>query len=405
MANWSVGDRLQYGSGLLCILTLASGVGGLSGLAPSSVLARALLAAGFIAGIFVVWTARQMTGTLLETLSELRTGSAKLGVASTEIASNSQVLSEGASQQAASLEEISASIEEMTAMARRNGENSAEAAAMMTETSTQVMESNHVLQEMVASMDAIKLSSEKVAKIIKTIDEIAFQTNILALNAAVEAARAGEAGMGFAVVADEVRSLAQRSAEAAKGTAVLIEEAIASSNQGAQKLDQVAVVIRAITESASKVRNLVEEVSEASKQQTQGIDQVSKSVTQVSTVTQRAAASAEEGAASGQQLGGQSAAFEQMIIRLEALVHSGTADLRRPVMPARASQRRPPGGSPVVRSAKRAAPPLAAATFPRPTSVASPLRRPSTKASSFPLADSEDAAFQVETSGDGFRSF
>src|SRR5207247_2243463 len=132
--------------------------------------------------------------------------------------------------------------------------------------------SNNELTEMVTSMSAIKESSSKVAKIIKTIDEIAFQTNILALNAAVEAARAGEAGMGFAVVADEVRNLAQRSAQAAKDTAGLIEEAITSASEGSQKVEQVAGGFSAITQRVTEVKGLVDNVSSASKQQAVGID-------------------------------------------------------------------------------------------------------------------------------------
>ena len=156
-----------------------------------------------------------------------------------QIASASQTLSHGASQQAASLEESSASMEEMAATTRTNAENSAKAAAMMAETDECVRDAHRALDQMVASMEGIKESSAKVAKIIQAIDEIAFQTNILALNAAVEAARAGEAGMGFAVVADEVRSLAQRSAQAARDTAALIEESIARSQAGEQKVQIV----------------------------------------------------------------------------------------------------------------------------------------------------------------------
>src|SRR5205085_7024853 len=165
-----------------------------------------------------------------------------------------------------------ASMEEMASMTRKNAENAQQAATLVTDVATQVQNSNAALGEMVLSMGAIKESSDKVAKIIKTIDEIAFQTNILALNAAVEAARAGEAGMGFAVVADEVRNLAQRSAQAARDTAGLIEESIQRSQEGSVKVTQVAHSIGAITQSVTRVRGIVEEVSVASGEQAHGIE-------------------------------------------------------------------------------------------------------------------------------------
>jgi methyl-accepting chemotaxis protein/methyl-accepting chemotaxis protein-1 (serine sensor receptor) len=339
MAELPVGTRLQLGIGFLCGAIF---VGGSTGIAASGLSTSVggwlawveigAFLAGAVAGGFAIWTARQMVGGLGQTASAMRQTSLHLKDASAGIAVTSEDLARGASQQAASLEEISAAIEQMTAMARRNGENSAEAAVMMGETANQVDRSNAVLQQMMVSMDAIRTSGEKVARIIRTIDEIAFQTNILALNAAVEAARAGEAGMGFAVVADEVRSLAQRSAEAARGTAALIEEALVSSAQGSETLDRVAASIRAITDSATRVKGLVEEVSEASKQQTMGINQVLSSVTTVSTITQKAAATAEQGATSSRELEMQAQTFEKLVERLEA-VAGVVGDPRRPAAP------------------------------------------------------------------------
>ena len=235
-------------------------------------------------------------------------------------------------------------------MSKRNADNSAEAAAMMAETAKQVDRSNAALADMVSSMSSIKVSSEKVAKINKTIDEIAFQTNILALNAAVEAARAGEAGMGFAVVADEVRNLAQRSAVAAKDTAALIEESIANSNQGTQKLDLVSAAIRGITDSTGKVKSLLDEVNEWSKQQGQGIQQVSTAISQVSTVTQATAASAEESAAASQELNAQSQTVNDQVNALVMVVEGGAEERPSTVRPSGKSRPRP-GGNPKLNRA------------------------------------------------------
>lgn len=266
---------------------------------------------------------RQLNGVLGSRAAELSTGAQQVVAAASQLSGSSQALSQGATEQASSLEETSASMEEMASMTRRNAENTTQAARLMNDVSGQVGASNAALGEMVGSMASIRESSNKVAKIIKTIDEIAFQTNILALNAAVEAARAGEAGMGFAVVADEVRNLAQRSAQAAKDTAALIEESIARSEEGSVKVQQVSAAIGTITESVNKVKGIVEEVREASQQQTQGIDQVTQAVMQMEKVTQTTAATAEESAAASEELNAQAENSMVVVRELEALVGGG----------------------------------------------------------------------------------
>jgi len=304
-------------------------------------IAIGLLILSAVVGVGILLVTRQVNSQLRKMVSDLGSGANQVASASSQIATTSQSLSQGASEQAASVEEVSASMEEMTAMARSSGTNSSEAMTMMLETAQQVERSNAALTEMVGSMKAIKSSSERVAKINKTIDEIAFQTNILALNAAVEAARAGEAGMGFAVVADEVRNLAQRAAAAAKDTAALIEESITNSNQGAQKLDLVSEAIRGITESATRVKQLVTEVNEAGKQSVQGIQQVSTAIQQVNTVTQTTAASAEESAAAAEELNAQSMTVRELVGRLSVMVdgHEGHIESRqtsrKPATPAK----------------------------------------------------------------------
>jgi methyl-accepting chemotaxis protein/methyl-accepting chemotaxis protein-1 (serine sensor receptor) len=179
---------------------------------------------------------------------------------------------------------------------------------------------NRLLDQTVGAMSEIHAQSGKISKIIRAIDEIAFQTNILALNAAVEAARAGEAGMGFAVVADEVRNLAQRSAQAARDTAALIEESIAKSHEGKSRVDQVAVAVRLISADASKVKSLVDEMSAGSSQQGQGMEQIARAIAQMEQVTQQTAANAEQGAAAATELTAQSASLKDIMERLTDLV-------------------------------------------------------------------------------------
>ncbi len=281
-----------------------------------------ILTAAIGASGFVFLSIHRSDRVLRTTAVELRGGAEHVLSASAQVASSAQVLSQGASSQAASLEETSASMEEMASMTRKNAENALQAAGLMNEVASKVDESNQALTSMVHAMASIRDSSAKVSRIIKTIDEIAFQTNILALNAAVEAARAGEAGMGFAVVADEVRSLAQRSAQAAKDTAGLIEESISNAQEGERRVEQVTRSIGAITTTVSTVKGLVDEVSAASQQQSQGLDQVTQAITQIEQVTQSTTATAEESAAASEQLKGQAEATMNVVTGLETLVGS-----------------------------------------------------------------------------------
>lgn len=263
---------------------------------------------------------RQSSSELRSIASELSAGADQISGAASQVASSSQSLAQSSSEQAASLQETSASSEEINSMTRKNAENSKTAAHSMTEASGLIAEANHNLDQMVLSMNEINASSDKISKIIKVIDEIAFQTNILALNAAVEAARAGEAGMGFAVVADEVRNLAQRCAQAAKDTATLIEESIGKSNDGKAKVDHVTTAIRTITGESMKVKTLVEEVNLGSQEQARGTEQISKAIMQMQQVTQQTAANAEESAAAAEQLTAQSETLKAVVERLGSMV-------------------------------------------------------------------------------------
>jgi methyl-accepting chemotaxis protein/methyl-accepting chemotaxis protein-1 (serine sensor receptor) len=276
-----------------------------------------------VIGVAVFFIIRQMSGNLRQIATEMADGADQVSAAAGQVSSSSQSLAQGASEQAASIEETSASSEEINSMSRKNAENSKVAAENMEDASVRIGEANRNLEQMVVSMNEINASSDKISKIIKVIDEIAFQTNILALNAAVEAARAGEAGMGFAVVADEVRNLAQRCAQAAKDTAGLIEESIAKSKDGKSKLDLVAAAVNSITESAGKVKTLVDEVKVGSEEQTRGIEQVSKAITQMEKVTQTTAANAEESASASEELSAQSDTLRSVVARLNSMVGGG----------------------------------------------------------------------------------
>jgi methyl-accepting chemotaxis protein len=278
-----------------------------------------------ISGCLALFVTRGVNTSLRQSISELTEGAEQVASAANQISSTSQSLAQGSSEQAASLEETSASSEEINSMARKNAETSHSAADLVEQSQQKFVETDHALKLMIVAMNDINASSDKVAKIIKVIDEIAFQTNILALNAAVEAARAGQAGMGFAVVADEVRTLAQRCAQAARDTASLIEESIEKSNEGKVKVDQVATSIRTITEESGRVKIMVGEVSVGSQEQTRGIEQVARALTQMEQVTQRSAASAEESAAAAEELTAQSASLMEVVAQFGSMVGGGTS--------------------------------------------------------------------------------
>ena len=270
--------------------------------------------------VVVVMIRRAVVGMLRNAIGTLRTGATQIASAAGQVASSAQSLSMGSNEQAASLEETSASLEQMATMTRTSAKHAQEAAVLVTEVHGLVDDSNKALSEMVVSMESIQESSNKVARIIKTIEEIAFQTNILALNAAVEAARAGAAGMGFAVVADEVRTLAQRSAQAAQDTASLIEASIASTSQGQSRVKRVVASVSAITSSVDKVKGLVDEVSSSTKEQAEGIDQVAEAVSRIEKVTQQTAATAEESAAASEELNAQAETAMAEVERVEAII-------------------------------------------------------------------------------------
>jgi methyl-accepting chemotaxis protein len=270
---------------------------------------------------------RGLNSSLRRAIQELTEGAAQVASAASQVSVSSQSIAQGASEQAASLEETSAASDEINSMSRKNSQNSRDAAALVASSQEKFAHTNQVLEMTVQAMGEISSQSGRISKIIKVIDEIAFQTNILALNAAVEAARAGEAGMGFAVVADEVRNLAQRCATAAQDTAGLIEESIAKSNEGKVKVDEVAISVRAITEDSAKIKMLIDEVTRSSQEQSSGIEQVSKAISQMESVTQTSAATAEQSSALSQDLNSQSESLQRILGRLTVIVEGADSQL------------------------------------------------------------------------------
>jgi methyl-accepting chemotaxis protein/methyl-accepting chemotaxis protein-1 (serine sensor receptor) len=356
-------------------------------IAPARTLSFIMMALSFGVGCVGVWVVHSVSITLGLSVTELSDGADQVANAASQVSSSSQSLAQGASQQAASLEETSASSEEINSMARKNTDNSKATADLLSQSQQKVNQANRYLQDMVASMDQITESSGKISKIIKVIDEIAFQTNILALNAAVEAARAGEAGMGFAVVADEVRSLAQRSAQAAKDTAALIEDSIAKSNEGKVKVDQVALAIQEVTEDSARIKVMVDEVSLGSEEQSRGIDQIGRSISQMEQVTQTTAANAEQSAAAAQELSAQSEALKEVIGRLQSMV-GGTMEVLRPVVHITPSRPRP--STPSFRPSTRFSPPTRSVSSAAPRSITKDFASTSrkvTEVNEFPMDD------------------
>jgi methyl-accepting chemotaxis protein len=244
-------------------------------------------------------------------------GAEQVTSAAGQISSGSQSLAQGSSEQASSLEEISSSLQEMAAMTKQNAGNATEAKGLTDGTQTSVVRGVDSMHRLSEAIDKIKASSDATAKIIKTIDEIAFQTNLLALNAAVEAARAGDAGKGFAVVAEEVRNLAMRSAEAAKNTANMIEDSVKNADNGVSLNQEVLKNLEEINGQVKKVGEVMAEIAAASDQQSQGVDQVNTAVEQMNQVTQQTAANAEESASAAEELSSQAAEMKSMVASFE----------------------------------------------------------------------------------------
>ena len=251
---------------------------------------------------------------------DLDYSSKEISVASSQLDAASEKLAEGSTEQAASIQETSSTLEETSSMVQQNRDNTKQAATLAKQSKDYADKSNQEMQAMMKAMEELKKSSGEISKIIKVIDEIAFQTNILSLNAAVEAARAGDAGKGFAVVAEEVRSLAQRSAGAAKDTAVIIESNISMSENGVHLAKNVQESISEIDTQSKKVSELLDEISVATDEQAQGVSQIHKAISQMEIVLASNAQTAEESSAASKALYNQTLNMNEIIERLNSIV-------------------------------------------------------------------------------------
>jgi methyl-accepting chemotaxis protein/methyl-accepting chemotaxis protein-1 (serine sensor receptor) len=263
--------------------------------------------------------------TLRSAVGDLSATAEGVDIGSAQVAATSRMLAAGASEQVVAVGEIAAATREAGALATDNVRRTGTAGDLVTRERQEFAGSTALLGDMVAAMAAIDEAAGRISKINKTIDEIAFQTNILALNAAVEAARAGEAGQGFAVVADEVRSLAQRSAVAARETAGLIESAIVRSQAGREKVAAVATAIGSLAERSASVGTLVDEVRAGSGDQHRALDRIGSSLGQIEHTSQQAASAAEEGSAAAEELSAQARGLVDVVATLGQMVGTRTA--------------------------------------------------------------------------------
>ena len=273
---------------------------------------------GIVAAYIII---KSITRPIDKIVGELSESAGQVSAASMQLSDASHELAESSTEQAASIEETASTLSESSSMVQQNTENTKQTSILVQETKYAAETGNNEMKNMMEAMNGIKKSSDAIGKIIKVIDDIAFQTNILALNAAVEAARAGDAGMGFAVVAEEVRNLAQRSAQAASDTATMIAENINISEKGVILAEKVAEALKVINTKADKVDDIMQEVLAASIEQTQGISQINRAISQMEQVTHNIASNAEESSSASSELNAQAENMNFVVENLNIMIH------------------------------------------------------------------------------------